>query len=123
MRGRENPFIAHLMDQLAGFGPVAARAMFGGHGLYLHGVMFGLVLQDTLYLKTDAANRSTYEDAGMRPVVYESQGRTITMSYHQAPPEALEDGEMLTQLAREAHAAAQRAKAAGPRRGRGRRYA
>ena len=50
----ENPFIAHILDQLGAFGPVVARAMFGGYGLYLHGVMFALVTEDTLYFKTDA---------------------------------------------------------------------
>ncbi len=121
MAAREDPFIAHLLDQLGPFGPVIARAMFGGFGLYLHGVMFALVADETLFFKTDAANRGTFEEAGMGPFVYENKGRQIGMSYHRAPPDALEDGDALVELARGAYAAAQRAKAAGPRRPRGRR--
>jgi len=43
------------------------------------------------------------------------------MSYHEAPPDALEDPDALVELARGAYAAAQRAKAAAPRRLRARR--
>ncbi|MCI0432007.1 MAG: TfoX/Sxy family protein [Rhodospirillales bacterium] len=123
MTASEDPFIAHILDQLGGFGPVRARAMFGGYGLYLHGVMFALVAEETLYFKTDAANRGTFEDAGMGPFVYETRGRKVAMSYHETPADALEDAEALQELARGAYAAAQRAKAVGPRRPRGRRPA
>jgi DNA transformation protein len=118
---RENPFIAHILDQLGGLGPVSARSMFGGFGLYLHGVMFALVTEDTLYFKTDARNRDAFEAAGTDPFVYEIKGRKVAMSYHEAPAEALENAEALVELARGAYAAAQRAKAAAPRRPRGRR--
>jgi DNA transformation protein len=123
MSQRDDAFVTHVLDQLEAVGPVSARAMFGGFGLYLRGVMFALVLDETLYFKTDAANRSVFEEAGMGPFVYENKARKIAMSYHEAPPDALEDAEALAELARGAYAAAQRAKAAGPRRPRGRRSA
>jgi DNA transformation protein len=97
--------------------------MFGGFGLYLRGVMFALVAGETLYLKADALNRAAFEEAGMGPFVYETKGRKVATSYHEAPPDALEDADALSELARGAYAAAQRAKAAGPRRPRGRRPA
>jgi DNA transformation protein and related proteins len=123
MAEREDDFLTHVLDQLHGVGPVCARAMFGGFGLYLRGVMFALIAEETLYFKTDAANRSLFEEAGMGPFVYETKGRKVAMSYHEAPPDSLEDADALARLAREAYAAAQRAKAAGPRRPRGRRSA
>ncbi|HXV23746.1 MAG TPA: TfoX/Sxy family protein [Alphaproteobacteria bacterium] len=116
MSAHDDAFIAHILDQLDALGPVAVRAMFGGFGLYLHGVMFALVADETLYFKTDATNRAVFEDAGMEPFIYEAKGRKIAMSYHEAPPDALEDAETLCELARGAYAAAQRAKAAGARR-------
>jgi DNA transformation protein len=121
MASNETAFIAHLIDQLGAFGPVSARAMFGGFGLYSRGVMFALIAGETLYFKTDAINRPEFEAAGMGPFVYESKGRWTAMSYHEAPPDSLEDPDLLAELARGAYAAAQRAKAAGPRRPRGRR--
>ena len=123
MAPHESAFIAHLIDQLGAFGPVSARAMFGGFGLYSRGVMFALIAGETLYFKTDAINRPEFEAAGMGPFVYESRGRRTAMSYHEAPPDSLEDPDLLSELARGAYAAAQRVKAAGPRRPRGRRPA
>ena len=123
MPAREDAFVAHVIDQLDAVGRVSARAMFGGFGLYLRGVMFALVAGETLYFKTDALNRAAFEEAGMGPFVYETKGRKVATSYHEAPPDALEDGEALSELARGAYAAAQRTKAAGPRRPRGRRPA
>ncbi len=123
MSARKNAFLTHVLDQLEAVGPVGARAMFGGFGLYLRGVMFALIADETLYFKTDAGNRAAFEAAGMGPFVYESRGRRLAMSYHEAPPDALEDAAALSELARGAYAAAQRVKAAGPRRPRGRRPA
>jgi len=56
-------FVAHLLDLLdgaatRGLGRPSARAMFGGHGLYLDALMVGLVADDVLYLKTDARTRA-----------------------------------------------------------------
>ena len=123
MSAHEDAFVTHVLDQLDAVGPVSARAMFGGFGLFLRGVMFALIADETLYFKTDAVNRAAFEEAGMAPFVYENKGRKVAMSYHEAPPDTLEDKEALAELARGAYAAAQRAKAAGPRRPRGRRSA
>jgi len=68
--------------------------MFGGHGVFLDGVMFGLIAADELYLKVDDANRGMFADAGLEAFVYFSDGRSITMSYHRAP-DVLEDWERL----------------------------
>jgi DNA transformation protein len=102
-------FIEHLLDQLAGWGGVNARRMFGGWGLYRAGVMFGLVADDVLYLKADDANRPAFEDAGMKPFSYQRAGKpAVIMSYWECPPDALDSAETLIALARDAHAAALR---------------
>ena len=41
-------YIDFLKEVFSEFGAVSARRMFGGHGLYFDGLMFGLVTQDTL---------------------------------------------------------------------------
>ena len=41
-------FQEFLKDQLAGFGPLTIRRMFGGAGVYADSVMFGLIADDTL---------------------------------------------------------------------------
>ena len=99
---------AHVLEQLASLGPLQMRRMFSGAGLFLDGRMFGLIFGETLYLKANDANRPDFEAEGLGPFTYSrSGGRTIAMSYWQAPERLLDDeGEMQT-WARKAVAAAQ----------------
>ena len=95
----------------------AGRSMFGGFGLFLDGVMFGLIADDVLYFKTGEANRADYEDAGMGPFVYGRKGhRTIAMSYHEVPSDVLEDREEILAWAHKALAVARAAKDSKPKR-------
>ncbi len=103
-------FAEHAVDLLQGVGPVNSRAMFGGYGIFLDGLMFGLIADEQLYLKVDDENRPDFESRDLGPFVYEGKHRTMEMSYHLAPPEAMEDPELLADWGRSALAAAQRAK-------------
>src|SRR6476646_7913812 len=59
-------FKAFVLDQLEELGGVVPRSMFGGVGLYRDGVVFGILARDTLFFKTDAANRADYRRARMK---------------------------------------------------------
>lgn len=107
-------FIEFLRDALVPLGPVQVRRMFGGAGVYADGVMFGLVADDTLYLKADVETRRNFEEEGAGPFLYSSRGKTISLSYWRLPERLLDDPEEMTAWARKALAAARRA-AAGPR--------
>jgi DNA transformation protein len=75
-------FQEFLKDQLAGFGPVAIRRMFGGAGVYADDVMFGLIADDTLYLKVDGTTVPAFKAEGMRAFTYTAKGgKPISMSY------------------------------------------
>ena len=103
-------FMDHLLDLLSEAGPIAPRRMFGGHGLFIDGVMIGLVASDTLYLKVDDHSQPDFEAAGMGPFTYESKnGKRGVMSYFEALPDAMEDPEALAGWVRSAHDAALRA--------------
>ncbi|MCP4329364.1 MAG: TfoX/Sxy family protein [Alphaproteobacteria bacterium] len=108
---KPNEFVEFLLEQLAPLGPVTARAMFGGHGIYLDGAMFGIVDGDGFYIKGDDLNRASLEDAGMDRFAYESKGRPMTMSYYAVPGDALDEPEVLLPWVESAIAAARRAKA------------
>ena len=110
----DSGFVAHVLDLLEPWWRVDARRMFGGYGLYRQGLMFALVADDTLYLKVDEGNRGHFLEAGMMPFTYEGKTRPVTLSYWETPPDALDDGTELIALAREAYAAATRARAASP---------
>jgi DNA transformation protein len=112
-------FVAFLLELLvgdatAGLGRASARAMFGGHGLYLGELMVGLIAADALYLKVDSETRARFEAEGSRPFEYEASGRAkpIVMSYWEAPADALDDADALRHWLELAHAAAGRAAAA-----------
>lgn len=109
-------FAAHCVELLSSLGPARAKRMFGGHGLYLDGLMIGLIAADQLYLKTDAQTLPQWRDAGGRAFVYESSRdgvvRTATMSYWTPPDEATESPDSLRPWARLALEAALRAQAA-----------
>lgn len=106
---KKNEFVEHLLDLLAGFGPVQARAMFGGYGIYKDECMFALVVDDALFLKADERTRPDFEALGLPPFSYKKKDREFSLSYYQAPDEALEDPAAMHQWAGKAHAAALRA--------------
>ena len=83
------------------------RSMFGGVGLYHGGLFFGIIARDVLYLKVDAANRSDYTRAGMKPFK-PYRDRPGTMQYYAVPLEVLESALDLAAWARKSVAAAER---------------
>ena len=106
--------ITHLTDLLAGTrwaGRVRARRMFGGYGFYCAERMCGIVMNDTLYLKTDESNRQEFLARGLQPFIYRKKGVDTPLSYYQAPAEALEDGAELSDWLDSAAQAAMRATA------------
>ncbi len=107
----QREYVAHIVDLLQGIGPVESKSMFGGFGVFLEGLMFGLIANDELYLKVDAENRQDFEDLGLQAFAFEKNGKEFKMSYFQVPEEAMEDGELLSFWASKAYGAALRAAA------------
>lgn len=108
-------YLAYVVDQLACYGPVVARRMFGGVGLYHNGLFFGAVDEDAVYLRVDDESRPNYQERGMpalSPV--KSRPDLVMQGYYQLPPDILDDREELVVWLRHAIAAA----AAAPRKSR-----
>lgn len=93
-------FIEYLRELFSPSAQFDARRMFGGWGLYLDGLMCGLVAGGQLYLKTDASTRAQFEAAGSAPFVYTGQKQPVTMSYWSAPEAALDSSESMQAWAR-----------------------
>jgi len=104
-------FVDYVMELLGPFGTVGARRMFGGHGVYLDGLMFAIVSGDTLYLKADEMNRVEFEQAGCEIFGYARKGKRVTLGFFRAPEDAMESPELMLPWARTAYAAALRANA------------
>jgi DNA transformation protein and related proteins len=110
----DKDFIAHLKELIGPLGRVTARAMFGAWGLYLDGVIIGLVEEGRLYFKTDAINQPLFAAAGCSPFTYMSKDGPMTMSYWSVPEEALDAADAMEPWARLAMDAARRKAAAKP---------
>lgn len=98
-------------------GRVRCRRMFGGHGVFHDGRMIGLVIRETLYLKVDAESAHHFDALNAPAFSYERQGRTMQMSYREAPADLFDDRELAALWGRRAWEAAMRSgQAPKPRR-------
>lgn len=107
----DKAFVEHVVDLMQVLGPCRARAMFGGHGVYVDDLMVALLADKTVYLKVDDSNRADFEDAGMQPFTYYKNDKPYHMSYWQAPEECLEDIDAMREWGNKAVGAALRAAA------------
>jgi len=101
-------FLAYVIEQFEAVGQVTPRRMFAGVGLYRHGLFFGLIYDEAVYLKADETTRPDFEAAGgeaFRP----RPGPVKSMGYWSIPPEAIEDVDALAQWTAKALAVAAKA--------------
>ncbi len=113
--------MAFALDLFANVGPVSARRMFGGVGLFSEGVMFGLIDDGTIFLKTDEGLRRELSEEGSRPWVYVDRkgpraGIAQETSYWSLPEAASDDPEEASAWGAKALAIALAVKGAGPKR-------
>lgn len=99
------PFVQELLEDWA---PVSARRMFGGHGLYHEGLMFAIVMNQRLYLKSDEVNRPEFEALGLSPFTFQMKGKDVALSYRAAPDAFFDASAEAVQWAQSAWAAALR---------------
>jgi DNA transformation protein len=108
----DDSFKEFVLDQLGALPDVRARAMFGAHGIYSGEHFFGILDEGRLFFKTDAVTAREYTVRGMPPFTYESKGKVMTMSYHEVPPDVLENPHELAAWARRAIDTAAKSKTA-----------
>lgn len=105
-----DPFTSFCLELLAPLGPVRARAMFGGQGLYIDGLFAALIAGGELYLKVDDETQARFEAAGCQPFTFEMKnGQQTSMRYYRPPEEAMESPPLMQPWARMAFEAALRA--------------
>ncbi|MBM3569458.1 MAG: TfoX/Sxy family protein [Alphaproteobacteria bacterium] len=102
-------FAEFLREQLAPIGDVVLRRMFGKTGVFCHGVMLGMVTDNTLYFRVDDGNRALFKEAAADPPLnYRKQGSTIDLAFWRVPERLFDQPEEFVAWAREALAAAKR---------------
>jgi len=107
---RSDALVDHCLELMSPLGRVSAQRMFGGHGLRIDELFVGLIAFERLYLKTDAATRPRFAEAGCEPFIYHGKTRPVTMSYWSVPAEAMEAPELMRPWALLAIEAALRAR-------------
>ena len=98
----DDSFKEFVLDQLSALPDVRAKAMFGAHGLYCDEKFFGILGDGRLFFKTDAQSAADYTAHGMGPFTYEMKGKVVAMSFHEVPPDVLEQPQELVVWARKA---------------------
>jgi DNA transformation protein len=113
--------LAFARELFAGMGGVEARRMFGGAGLFAQGVMFGLIDDGVIYLKTDESLKSDLAGAGSHSWIYVERkgpkaGVEQETSYWSLPDSASDDPDEACAWGVRALAVALAKKTAGPKR-------
>ena len=90
---KKNNFVDYVVgDLLADVDGVTSRSMFGGYGLYRHGKIFAMIVDDVLYFKVDEASKPEFAKYGSKPFEYAAKnGKKVAMSYWELPEEIMED--------------------------------
>src|SRR4029079_4788284 len=99
-----------LIDLFADFGPVTIRPMFSGFGISVDGVNFAMALRAGLCFRADEMTIPQFEAEGSKPFQYSTRVKTVVVnSYWQLPARMFDDTDELSEWARAALGAAQRA--------------
>jgi len=107
----DKEFTNYIVDLMQSIGPVYAKRMFGGYGIFLDGLMFALISDGFLYLKADTENRENFIQNKLSRFTYMKKGKECHLSYFQSPEDALEEPEIMNSWAKSSYAAALRAAA------------
>jgi DNA transformation protein len=106
-------FVEHVTDLFSPLGDVALRRMFGGHGLLCDGLMFGLLDDGELFLRTDELCEQAFVAAGGTRWIYPSRKGPMETRYLQSPAVAMEDPEPMREWFKLSFEAARRKRREG----------
>src|SRR5262245_20497749 len=114
---KSSPLLDYLVDHLAPLGEARGRAMFGGFGVYLDGLIIGIIAFDTFFLKTDETNRPAFEAAGAQPFAYQRGGEpAVSTTYWECPADVLEEPDRLREWTAKSLAVSRRSQAQNKKR-------
>jgi len=113
--------LAFACELFSGMGRIEARRMFGGAGLFAAEVMFGLIDEGRIFLKTDAALKADLQRAGAVSWIYVERkgpkaGVPQQTSYWSLPDSAVDDPDEACDWARRALEVALALRAPKPKR-------
>lgn len=99
-------YIEYILDQLRPIGSLSTRRMFGCVGVFHQGLMFALIDNGRLYIKSDPVNRPLFMTQNYLPFTYISRGKTMPLYYHAMPEDIIDEQDDLLTWAKLGIAAA-----------------
>jgi len=87
----DNSFVDEVLDRLQPTVAATSRKMFGGYGIFHDKLMFALIAENELFLKTDKQSLHFFTDLNLEPFTYKKGTKEYHMSYFQAPESFFED--------------------------------
>ena len=87
--------LEYILSKLTPHGPITARAMFGGYGIYYGKVIFASLVEGKLFFRVDETNEKDYHSYGSEPFVFEGGKKPAVMPYLTLPEEILENPKQL----------------------------
>lgn len=105
---RSDSFKDYIVEDVLGhIEGITSKAMFSGHGIYLDGIIVGLIIDGEFYLKADKQMMLRYKAEGEKAFEYERpdptthkatngrSGKIVTMPYVCVSLDILEDREKI----------------------------
>jgi len=94
---RDNSFKDYIVEDVLGhIDGITSKGMFGGWGIYLEGIIVGLIIDGELYLKADKELVAKYKKIGLYTFTYTgSKNKVYEMNYVSVPEETMEDREAI----------------------------
>jgi DNA transformation protein and related proteins len=95
-------FAEYAQELIAGFGKVEIKRMFGGASVTHNGVGFGILDDDTFFLKADVALGDELKKQGSKPWHYsvKKDGTVRDIAYWSLPASAADDPDEASALAK-----------------------
>lgn len=107
----KNQYLTYIIDTLQPHGPITAKAMFGGHGIYSGKLIIGLIVENQLYFKADESTRPDFEKHDSEQLIFtDKNNKKFIMPYMTLPESILENREELPLWIEKAYQVSLRAK-------------
>lgn len=98
----ERSFGAFVLDQLCTLDGIEARPMFGGAGVYLDFVFFGILYKERLYFRVSGDTIEDYTDRKAQPFEPFEGRKGESRGYYEVPIEIVESAGELVKWAQAA---------------------
>ena len=95
MKARIKKRLEYVLSLLTPHGPITARAMFGGYGIYYDKTIFATLVGEKLYFRVDEKNVKDYELYASEPFVVDGRKGPAIMPYLTLPDVVLHDAKQL----------------------------